>query len=79
MTVDSLDPPGVAGAEDIDQADADFGFMIAARAWTLPNVAAETLMDHLAENLPILVELVPIVVVEPQGPRSAAQPGLVQA
>lgn len=57
-------PAWLPTLENIDEADADFGFVVATRDRTLPNVATETLIERLAENLPIIVDVVTVIVID---------------
>ena len=58
--------------EYIDEASAHFGFIIAARDRTVLNVAAEMLIERLAEYLPIVVDVVTRIVIDPEGPKTTA-------
>src|SRR5690606_7967236 len=70
--------PRVYSLEDVNESDSYFGLIVAARDWADADVAAEALVEHLAEYLPVLVHIVAVVVIEPKRAESSAHGGLSQ-
>ena len=56
--------------EYVNESDAHFGLIVAARDRAILDIAAVTLIESLAENLPILVEIIPIIVIDSKGSES---------
>jgi len=67
------------GLEHVNESDAYFGLIVLACDRAALNVVAEILIEHLAKNLPILVDIIPVSVIEPDRAKSSTQDGLFQS
>ena len=64
--------------EYVTETDAYLGFIVAERDWTVLNVAAKMFIEHLAKDLPVLVDIITVSVIESDRAEPSAQSGLIQ-
>ena len=65
--------------ENVNESNADLSFIVVACDWAIRNVTTITLINRLAENLPILIYIMAIIVIKSKRAKSSTQVGLIQS